>query len=89
MENKTTVVMCPTYRRAIYEWERLLRIYPDLWTNIKRSHLSMTNVITGTTYIFHAETEGQRVLLGFHGDVVSIDEFELEEEDENSYERRV
>ena len=89
MKNKTRIVMCPTYRRAVYEWERLLRTYPDMWTNVKRNYLSMTNVITGTTYIFHAETEGQRELLGFHGDVVSLDEFELEEEDENSYERRV
>ena len=78
MENKTIMIMCPTYRQAVYAWERLLKIYPDMWTNIKRNHLSLTNVITGTTYIFHAETEGQRELLGFHGDVVSIDEFELE-----------
>ena len=71
---KVVMVICPN-RDAVYEWERLLKTYPDMWTNVKRNHLSMTNMITGTTYIFRSETESQRVLLGFHGDVISIDEF--------------
>lgn len=69
---RTIMVVCPTYQRAVYEWERLQRNYPDIWTHSSKNPLSLTH-INGTKYIFNADTP--RALLGFHEDVVYMNEF--------------
>ena len=71
---KTKMVVCPTYQRAVDEWKRLQRIYPDIWTHSSKNGLLLTLThINGTKYIFNVDTP--RALLGFHGDVVYMDEF--------------
>ena len=69
---RTVMVLCPTYQRAVYEWERMQRIYPYVWTHSSKNPLSLTH-INETKYIFDVDT--QRALLGFRGDVIYIDEF--------------
>lgn len=67
-----TLVVFPTHKQAVNVWERLQRLYPDIWTHSSKNELMLTH-INGTEYIFGVDTE--RYLRGFHGDVVSMDEF--------------
>jgi len=71
--NKTIIIMCPTYRRAVDEWKRLSE-YP-VWINKSKYPLSLTSFL-GTTYRFVGETEGQRKIRGCNAEIISIDDFE-------------
>lgn len=74
LEPKKVMVMCPTLRYATQEWERLRKL-SGLWIESTRHPLTITSY-TGTKYYFVSETEGSRRSRGFHGEIVSIDEFE-------------
>lgn len=73
---KTEIVLCPSLRRAFYEWHRLADTYPDMWIDVCRKPMSLTSIY-GVKYIFCSENE-QYKLRGFHGDIISFDEFEIE-----------
>ena len=72
MENKTVIIMCPTYHRAVYEWERLVRL--PFWMSANKPKLTLTS-IHGNTWKFVCEAEGQRGLRGYHAEIISIDDF--------------
>ena len=67
-------IICPTLRQATFAWERAISQAPDLIEKVNRNELSLLTK-TGNLYIF--DTDRSRSLLGWHGAVVSIDEFEL------------
>ena len=71
---KDTIIMLPTLRQATYYFERFCIIYRDMIIKANKAQLKI-KLSTGTTIYFSAETEGQRVLRGFHGEICSIDEF--------------
>lgn len=71
---KDTIIMLPTLRQATYYFERFCIIYRDMIIKASKAQLKI-KLSTGTTIYFRAETEGQRVLRGFHGEICSIDEF--------------
>lgn len=71
---KDTIVMLPTFRQATYYFERFCIIYRDMIINANKAQLKI-KLSTGITICFRAETEGQRVLRGFCGEICSIDEF--------------
>ena len=71
---KDTIIMHPTFRQATYYFERFCIIYRDMIIKANKAQLKI-ELSTGTTIYFRAETEGQRVLRGFHGEICSIDEF--------------
>ena len=71
MENKTIIILCPTFRIAVYEWERLARL--PLWAKVNKSQLTLVSIF-GNTWKFVGETEGQRGLRGYHVEIISIDD---------------
>lgn len=71
---KDTIIMLPTLRQATYYFERFCIIYRDMIIKANKAQLKI-ELSTGTTIYFRVETEGQRVLRGFHGEICSIDEF--------------
>ena len=71
MENKTVIILCPTVRRAVYEWERLAQL--PFWMAISKSKLTLTSIF-GNTWKFVGETEGQRGLRGYHAEIISVDD---------------
>lgn len=68
---KTKMVVCPTLRRAFYEWHKLADTYSDMWINICRKPMSLTSK-TGVKYIFCSENETYK-LKGFHEDFIRWD----------------
>ena len=72
---KDIIVMCPTLQRARYEFNQFCRFYDSLIDNKKLYKIKLKD---GRLITFHGETEGQRVLLGTHADIINIDEFDLE-----------
>ena len=77
---KTEIILCPTVRVALYAWHRLTDTYPDMFVNICRNPMSLTS-ITGTKYIFCPENETYK-LKGLRCDFISIDEFDIHENEE-------
>lgn len=71
---KDTIVMTQTFKMATYYFERFCIIYRDIIIKANKAQLKI-ELSTGTTIYFRAETEGQRVLRGFRGEICSIDEF--------------
>lgn len=71
---KDTIVMTSTLERATYYFERFCITYRDMIIKANKAQLKI-KFSTGTTIYFRAETQGQRVLRGFHGEICSIDEF--------------
>lgn len=67
--------MCPTVKRARYEFDRFCRLYESIITNKK---LYETTLANGQKIMFRGETEGQRALLGIHAEIIMIDEFQME-----------
>lgn len=70
------IVMCPTVKRARYEFDRFCHFYDSIITNKK---LYETTLVNGQKIMFRGETEGQRAVLGTRADIITIDEFKLEE----------
>lgn len=79
---KTEIVLCPTLRRAFYEWHRLVNAYPDMWTDVCRKPMSLTSIY-GVKYIFRSENETDK-LRGLHVDIISIDELPNAESEEDT-----
>ena len=73
---KDIIVMCPTVRRAKYEFDRFCRLYESIITKKEMYKVSLMN---GRKIMFRGETEGQWAVLGTRADIVTIDEFELED----------
>lgn len=71
---KTKIVLCTTLRYAFYEWHRLADTYSDMWVNVGRKPMSLTNRM-GVKYIFLSENEIDR-LKGFNGDIIGCNEVE-------------
>lgn len=71
---KTIVIMSPTVNRAVYEWKTFLSKWSTIIKKANRNSLCI-ELLSGHKIYFKSETEGQRVLLGFNADIVSIDEF--------------
>lgn len=72
---KDIIVTYPTVKRARYEFDRFCHLYDSIITSKK---LYETTLANGQKIMFRGETEGQRVLLGTHANVITIDEFPLE-----------
>ena len=71
---KDTIVMTSTFERATYYFEMFCIKYTDMIIKANKAQLKI-KLSTGTTIYFRAETQGQRVLIGFHAEICSIDEF--------------
>lgn len=73
---KTKIVICPTLRRAFYEWHRLADTYADMWVDIRRKPMSLTSAL-GVKYVFCSEAETD-IIKGLHGDLISIEEIDIQ-----------
>ncbi len=71
---KDTIVLCPTVRRAKFEFNRFCHFYDPIITKKK---LYETTLVNGQKIMFRGETEGQRALRGTRADIITIDEFSL------------
>ena len=72
--NKTIVIMSPTVKRAVYEWEAFLSKWSMIIKKTNRANLYV-ELLNGYKIYFKGETEGQRALRGLHADIISVDEF--------------
>ena len=79
---KEVIIVCPTLRRAFYEWHRLAENCTEMWVDVCRKPMSLTSV-TGTKYIFHSENE-QRYLYGTNANIIAIDDFVGEKTNDNT-----
>lgn len=75
------IVMFPTLKAATECWVKICEKYKVIITKKSKYPLSIT-LLNGDKWIFHAETEGRRDLLGYHGKIyddailkVSLDNF--------------
>lgn len=71
---KNIIIMSPTVNRAIYEWKKFLSMWSTIVKKANRTNLCI-ELLSGHKIYFKGETEGQRALLGFYADIVSVDEF--------------
>ena len=77
MKNKTVIILCPTFCRAVHEWKRLARL--PLWTKINKSQLTLVSVF-GNTWKFVGGTEEQQELRGHRAEIISnVDDFIIPE----------
>ena len=79
---KTIVIMSPTVNRAVYEWKAFLSRWSMIIKKANRTNLYI-ELLNGQKIYFKGETEGQRVLLGLHADIISVDEFVMPQESED------
>ena len=79
----TKIVLCPTLRRAFYEWHRLADTYPDYWVNVCEKPMSLTSVL-GTKYIFCSVNEVDKLAGHKSDDFVAIDEISPRPESEET-----
>ena len=75
---KDIIVMCPTVRMAAQKCKEFLEANNGYIYRFNRSKL-LVGLTGGINVYFKGETEGQRVLRGTHADVVTIDEFSIED----------
>lgn len=73
-----TVIMHPTLNRAVWNWSQVCKNHQSLVKEARRNPLSI-KFINGDIWYFRAEVEGARAYRGYHADLVSIDEFPLDE----------
>lgn len=66
------VIVCRTYRRAIYEWQHALDMFPSMWIKADRRKLTLVS-IADVRYTFKADMA--RELKGLRAELISIDEF--------------
>ena len=71
---KDTIVMCSTLERATREWDHFCYVYRSVIQRANRNQLKIV-LLRGATLYFRAETQDQRAVRGFHGDICSIDDF--------------
>lgn len=70
------IVMCPTVEIATQKCKEFLNTYKGYVYRFSKKNLHV-GLTGGINIYFKGETEGQRVLLGTHAKVVTIDEFSL------------
>ena len=75
MKMKDIIVMCPTVEKATMVYKDLLRNHPGLWGKTYKREIVLENE---KRIMFKGETEGQQAVKGYHADIISIDEFDLE-----------
>ena len=71
--------MCPTVKRAVYEWKQFIKTYNDAQIIKSARPFPILDILfaNGMRLSFVGETEGARVVRGRRGNLVSIDEFDL------------
>ena len=74
---KDIIVMCPTVRMATQKWKEFLNANNECVYSFNKAQLSV-RLVNGTKIYFKGETEGQRVLRGTHADIIQIDEFPID-----------
>lgn len=73
-----TIIMHPTVERATQNWLQLCRNHKSLIKEAKRNPL-LVKFINGDIWYFRGETEGARAYRGYHAEMISVDEFPLDE----------
>lgn len=68
MKNKTVIILCPTFCRAVHEWKRLARL--PLWTEMNKSQLTLVSIF-GNTWKFVGGVEEQQELRGHRAKIIS------------------
>ena len=79
--SKNIIIMSPTVNRAVYEWKVFLTKWSTIIKKANRANLYV-ELLTGHKIYFKSETEGERVSLGLHADIIRADEFVMPEESE-------
>lgn len=74
---KDIIVMYPTVRIATQKCEEFLNVNNTYVCGFNKAQLSV-RLANGTNIYFKGETEGQRVLRGTHADIIQIDEFPMD-----------
>lgn len=74
---KDIIVMCPTVRMATQKFKEFLDANNTCACGFNKAQLSV-RLANGINIYFRGETEGQRVLLGTHADIIQIDEFPMD-----------
>lgn len=74
---KNIIVMCPTVRVATQKCKEFLNVNNACVCGFNKAQLSV-RLVNGTNIYFKGETEGQRVLCGTHADIIQIDEFPMD-----------
>ena len=77
--SKNIVIMSPNVNKAVYEWKAFLSRWSMIIKKANRTTLCV-ELLSGHKIYFKGETEGQRVLLGLHADIISADEFVMLQE---------
>lgn len=83
---KNIIVMCPTVEIATQKCKEFLNANNTYVCRFNKAQL-LVGLINGTNIYFKGETEGQRVLRGTHADIIQIDEFPMNF-NENKVDRR-
>ena len=73
-----TIIMHPTLERATQNWLQFCRNHKSLIKEAKRNPLSV-KFINGDIWYFRGETEGARAYRGYHAEMISVDDFPLDE----------
>ena len=71
---KTIVIMSSTVNRAVYEWKASVSRWSTIIKKANRPNLCI-ELLSAHKIYFKGETDGQRVLLGLHADIIRADEF--------------
>ncbi len=74
---KDIIVMCPTVRMATQKCKEFLNANNTCVCGFNKAQLSV-RLANGINIYFKGETEGQRALRGMHADIIQIDEFPMD-----------
>lgn len=74
---KDIIVMCPTFRIATQKCKEFLNANNAYVCRFNKAQL-LVGLVNGINIYFKAETEGLRALLGIHADIIQIDEFPMD-----------
>jgi len=70
-----TIVLCDTMREAYELWGWARREHSDVWCESTKYPCPQLTSKGLHQYYFRGETEGQRYLKGFHGQIISPSQF--------------
>ena len=73
---KDIIVICPTVRIATQKCKEFLNVNNACVCRFNKAQL-LVGLVNGIDIYFKGETEGQRALLGTHADIIQIDEFPM------------
>lgn len=74
---KDIIVLCPTLRIATQKWKEFLDVNNAYVCRFNKARL-LVGLVNGINIYFKGETQGQRVLLGTHADIIQMDEFPMD-----------